>query len=84
MGLGVDLVNNGVVNGLDIRSERKSNELQVVRRIAGLPPQERLEVWAKETGKSQAALYRRLSELKGSDSHISRCSTETENCETAC
>jgi hypothetical protein len=47
------------------RAERKQAELALVRRIAGLAPQERLAVWQQETGKSQAALYRRLDDLKG-------------------
>jgi hypothetical protein len=46
-----------------VRAERKGNELTLVRRIAALPPQERLNAWKVETGKSQAALYRRLGEL---------------------
>jgi hypothetical protein len=52
------------------RAEQKATELEVVRRIAHLPPQERLEAWEKETGKSQAALYRRLGELKRGASHF--------------
>jgi hypothetical protein len=54
------------------RAERKDRELAVVRRIAHLPPQERLVVWKKETGKSQAALYRRLEELRRASSHFSQ------------
>jgi hypothetical protein len=36
------------------RTETKDRELDIVRRIAHLPPQERLDIWQKETGKSQA------------------------------
>jgi hypothetical protein len=43
-------------------AERKEEERQLVRRIAVLAPQERLQIWKRETGKSQAALYRRLAE----------------------
>jgi hypothetical protein len=56
----------------------KSRELDIVRRIASLPPQERLEEWKKETGKSQAALYRRLEELKQGDFSLSHFSGERE------
>jgi hypothetical protein len=48
------------------RSERKHREQTLARRLAALPRQERLSVWKAETGKSQAALYRRLDELKSS------------------
>jgi hypothetical protein len=51
------------------RSSRKSEELALVRRIAELPAQKRLQLWTKETGKSQAALYRRLEETRAG-SHI--------------
>jgi hypothetical protein len=42
------------------RAARKENELAIARRIAHLPRKERLEVWQKETGKSEPALYRCL------------------------
>jgi hypothetical protein len=45
------------------RAARANRELDVARRIAKLPAQEQLEVWKKETGKSRAAMYRRLSQL---------------------
>src|SRR5262249_15623298 len=48
--------------GCGVRAERKNRELELVRRIANLPRQERLEIWRKETGKSEPALYRRLEE----------------------
>ena len=47
-----------------IRAATKSSELVFVKSIEQLPPQDRLEAWVKETGKSKAALYRRLDELK--------------------
>jgi hypothetical protein len=47
----------------DTRAARKARELDIVKGIASMAPQERLVVWQKETGKSQAALYRRLDEL---------------------
>jgi hypothetical protein len=56
------------------RAERKERELTLVRRIAHLSPQERLEVWKLETGKSQQAMYRRLAELPKDGSHISHFS----------
>ena len=55
-----------------IRSERKAKECSVLQRIAALPTQERLAAWVSETGKSQAAMYRRLGEISGDDSQISR------------
>lgn len=42
------------------RNERTMRELEIVRTIMNLPPTERLSVWQRETGKSKAALYRRL------------------------
>jgi hypothetical protein len=55
-----------------VRAEQKAREHELLRRIAGLPPQDRLAAWMSETGKSQAALYRRLAELGGDDSHFSQ------------
>jgi hypothetical protein len=52
------------------RSERKGLELALVHRIAHLPPKERLQIWQKETGKSQAALYRRLEESRAVVTHF--------------
>lgn len=49
--------------GVGVRAQRKQQELDVLRRIAGLPAQERLQEWMRTTGKSKAALYRRLGEL---------------------
>lgn len=45
------------------RDQRRQNELAVLKRIANLPRLERLSAWKKATGKSQAALYRRMGEL---------------------
>jgi hypothetical protein len=56
------------------RSERKLEEQAIARRIMHLPPQERLQVWNQETGKSQPALYRRLAEVRVPDSQFSRFS----------
>jgi hypothetical protein len=53
-----------------VRAVRKQRELDLVRHIADLPPRERLDAWRRETGKSQAALYRRLEE----NSHFSQAS----------
>jgi hypothetical protein len=52
------------------RAAQKVCEQEVARRIAHLPLKEGLEAWKRETGKSQAALYRRLDELKQGDSHF--------------
>jgi hypothetical protein len=57
-----------------VRAGRKNIEFEVLRRAAGLPPQEQLAVCKLETGKSQAALYRRLAELGGVDSQNSHFS----------
>jgi hypothetical protein len=57
--------------GYGVRAEQKSKEFAVLRQTAGLSPQERLAVWVRETGNSQAALYRRLAELGAGDSHFS-------------
>jgi hypothetical protein len=46
------------------RSQRKTEELDIVREIAGLPCNDRLAAWIQRTGKSQAAMYRRLDDLK--------------------
>ena len=61
------------------RAERKGRELAIARRIADLPPLERLEVWKKETGKSRPALYRRLEDLKKEPSHFSRFHNPNDN-----
>jgi hypothetical protein len=50
------------------RARTKAQEHAIIRSTAGLPPRERLSAWKKETGKSQAAYYRRLNEV---DSHFS-------------
>ncbi len=76
----VDCVKTG------IRATQKSRELNILRQIGGLPPQERLDIWKKETGKSQPALYRRLKELDNIDSQISHFTTpptETEKLQSA-
>jgi hypothetical protein len=48
------------------RAARKQQELQIVREIMAVTEdrQERLRLWQERTGKSQAALYRRLGELE--------------------
>jgi hypothetical protein len=54
------------------RAMQKALELDLVRRIVALPPQQRLAAWQAETGKSPAALYRRLAELQAeADSQFS-------------
>jgi len=45
----------------------KARELEVAREITGLARRERLQVWQERTGKSEAALYRRLTELGRTD-----------------
>lgn len=45
------------------RAGKKSAEQEVARKIADLEPAARLAAWREATGKSQAALYRRLAEL---------------------
>jgi hypothetical protein len=57
--------------GCGVLAERKARELAVVRRIVDLPPQQRLESWKTETGKSQAALYRRIEDLNKERSNTS-------------
>jgi hypothetical protein len=46
-----------------VRAQTKEAELDFLRRTAGLSPLERLDAWRRQTGKSKAALYRRLAEL---------------------
>jgi hypothetical protein len=53
----------GDIEPVGIRKITKARELEITREICGLAPGERLQVWAERTGKSQAALYRRLAEL---------------------
>ena len=45
------------------REARKHREQEIAREIKDLPPNARLRVWQEKTGKSGAALYRRLAEL---------------------
>jgi hypothetical protein len=52
------------------RAARKEQEQDIARRIMSLPPQERLQAWKNETGKSQPALYRRLNEVQQSYSRF--------------
>lgn len=47
------------------RAGRLSREREVAEQIKGLPREERLKIWEQKTGKSEAALYRRLAELDG-------------------
>ena len=61
-----------------VRAAQKSKEFEVLRNIAALPAAERLAIWQKETGKSQAALYRRLTELNAGDSHFSQSAGQRE------
>lgn len=60
------------VGNVGLRAQQKDKEFEVLRQIADLPAPERLAVWVRETGKSQAALYRRLGELPRGDSHFSQ------------
>jgi transposase len=46
-----------------IRAQTKARELAIARELGELDPKERLHAWRAKTGKSQAALYRRLMEL---------------------
>ena len=50
------------------RADRRRRELAIVREIAATTSDrdERLRLWVKTTGKSQATLYRRLAEIGGS------------------
>jgi len=56
------------VTPIGIRAHRKAAELERAREIADLPVSEQLETWRSRTGKSQAAMYRRLAELGVQDS----------------
>lgn len=47
------------------RAERLHREREIAAQIKDLPREERLRAWQEKTGKSEAALYRRLSELDG-------------------
>ena len=58
------------------RSVQKANELEIARRVANLPRQERFATWKKETGKSESAMYRRLKELGHESSHYSHFSQQ--------
>lgn len=51
------------------REERKRREVEIVREICAATADraERVARWAAQTGKSQAAFYRRLRELSASD-----------------
>lgn len=55
---------------LGSRAGQKAQEVEIASRIAGMPFQERLDTWIRETGKSQAALYRRLEDAKRSSSQF--------------
>jgi hypothetical protein len=48
----------------ETRNAKKAREVEVVRSLQALAPVDRLSAWTKETGKSQAAMYRRLSDLE--------------------
>ena len=80
---GLDLLDSrmkerAIVSGAGMRAARKNAELARLRQITNLPAPERLDAWARETGKSQAALYRRMGELAGPDSHFSQSAPERE------
>jgi hypothetical protein len=60
--------------GVGVRARRKNREYEVLRQTTGLSTQDRLAVWMKETGRSRAALYRRLDELEQAESQISQFS----------
>ncbi len=47
------------------RAERLLREREIAARISDMPRDERLRVWHERTGKSEAALYRRMAELDG-------------------
>ena len=47
----------------ETRAEQQERELALVRRLAGRPRAERVAVWVRMTGKSQAAMYRREAQL---------------------
>lgn len=47
----------------ETRCARKAREVDIVRYLSGLAPTERFAAWHKETGKSLAAMYRRMNEL---------------------
>ena len=58
------------------QAERLQRDRDILREIVGATgdPQERLKLWEERTGKSQATMYRRLSEIDGgsfSDSQFS-------------
>jgi hypothetical protein len=55
-----------------VRAENKERDLAIVRRLATLPPQERLVAWKRETGKGKATFYERLGELSPDESGKSR------------
>lgn len=57
----------GSIQPVGIRAQRKTKELAVAREIVAMEPAIRLQRWMDETGKSQAALYRRLAELSKLD-----------------
>jgi hypothetical protein len=52
-----------------VRAEKKEKELELVRGIAHLPRAERLKAWKEATGKSEPALYRRMTDLGILTSH---------------
>jgi hypothetical protein len=51
------------VESVGSRKQTKARELAIARELGELDRPERLRVWQEKTGKSQAALYRRLAEL---------------------
>ena len=65
------------------RAGQKAKEVEIASRIAALPVQEWLDTWVRETGKSQAALYRRLEEAKRSSSQFFSLSVDEGSVMTA-
>ena len=45
-----------------VRAARQDRQLDLLRRIASLPLQEQLDIWERETGRSRATFFRRLSQ----------------------
>lgn len=54
-----------------VGATQKEQELALVRRIADLPPPERLLAWQTATRRSRATLYRLLDEINRGASHVS-------------
>jgi len=61
---------HGETEGRGIRERRKLEELKVAREVINMSREARLDSWTKRTGKSESALYRRLTELGELDSQF--------------